>query len=322
MNILFTDYCNYKCEYCFAEESMSCGSKENLSLENFEKIIQYHKENNIREFRIIGGEPTLHPDFIYYLVKLAHDKFFNRIHIFSNVSFDKEILDTILLLSKIKRITLLPNVNEPCKIGDKNYKRTVENLTALVKADSVGSLGINIYDPNMDIEYIFDLADMLKLKNIRWSVSVPNIKIDKNFDVKGYFKTFVPLLKKFFLGAIDRGIKLRLDCNTIPLCIFDDDEYRLLTYANPDIVASPLCNIIIDVKPNLDTIRCFGLSDMKNKQLENYPNMDDLKKSFEEEFFDLTHETLFDECSSCSIYKRNNLRSCSCLAYKLHRLEE
>lgn len=66
-NIAITNYCNLKCSYCFADDMIHEPNK-NMLIEDYIKILKYLVEkNNVTYLGIIGGEPTLHPNFIEIL---------------------------------------------------------------------------------------------------------------------------------------------------------------------------------------------------------------------------------------------------------------
>ena len=68
-NILITNYCNRECSYCFAKDKVNkqnvngVNRNRNLTLENVDLIINFLKQSNHSVFSILGGEPTLHPQF-------------------------------------------------------------------------------------------------------------------------------------------------------------------------------------------------------------------------------------------------------------------
>lgn len=61
MNIMINNYCNLHCPYCFAQQEMTQHVVNNITQENFKKFLDFLKANDIKEVRMIGGEPTLHP---------------------------------------------------------------------------------------------------------------------------------------------------------------------------------------------------------------------------------------------------------------------
>ena len=66
MKIAINNSCNSKCPYCFAG-NMGIDSKSNMTYENFKKILDLMIKNNDNYLVILGGEPTIHPEFRKFL---------------------------------------------------------------------------------------------------------------------------------------------------------------------------------------------------------------------------------------------------------------
>ena len=62
-NIAITKYCNLKCPYCFAETMMTEEDKKNIDLNLLKDILEWLKCTPHERIGLIGGEPTLHPQF-------------------------------------------------------------------------------------------------------------------------------------------------------------------------------------------------------------------------------------------------------------------
>ena len=66
-NIVVSSVCNCKCPYCFAETFLDAAKSHPrdvfISLEDFERRLDFLDRSGIDEIRLIGGEPTLHPQF-------------------------------------------------------------------------------------------------------------------------------------------------------------------------------------------------------------------------------------------------------------------
>ncbi len=65
-NIIFNSYCNRNCIYCFAKKKNE-GSYKQLSLDNLVIICDFLEKSNIKNVTVLGGEPTLHPEFTLFL---------------------------------------------------------------------------------------------------------------------------------------------------------------------------------------------------------------------------------------------------------------
>ena len=72
-NILLTMRCNRSCPYCFARDEMSGSTGDDfMSWENLIYIADFLKKSGQRHVSLLGGEPTLHPecvDFVLYLIQ-------------------------------------------------------------------------------------------------------------------------------------------------------------------------------------------------------------------------------------------------------------
>lgn len=62
IHIMVTNRCNRRCPFCF-DENRKFG--KDITRENYLKILNKAKENNIKEVCILGGEPLLHPDIVW-----------------------------------------------------------------------------------------------------------------------------------------------------------------------------------------------------------------------------------------------------------------
>ena len=62
IHVMVTNRCNRCCPFCF-DENRKFG--KDITKENFIKIMDIAKENNIKEVCILGGEPLLHPDIVW-----------------------------------------------------------------------------------------------------------------------------------------------------------------------------------------------------------------------------------------------------------------
>ncbi|MGL5964749.1 MAG: radical SAM protein, partial [Fusobacteriaceae bacterium] len=226
-NIMINSYCNLKCPYCFAEGEINSCDENNMSLEDFETIISYHKKNNIKVMRIIGGEPTIHPNFEDFLYRILGDDFFEGVHVFSNMTFNDKIRGVILDVASEKRVTMLPNFNDQ-SISKEKFEIIKNNVKIMSKFKIVETIGINIYKPTFDFEPLIEILKETPIKEIRWAITTPNFKVKEGFDVKKHFNSYFETLVKFFTICNENGYNNHQDCNSIPMCSFDDKQLRTL----------------------------------------------------------------------------------------------
>ena len=318
MNIMLNSYCNLKCPYCFADNEINLCDDKTMSEENFDECLDFLINNGIKEVRIIGGEPTIHPYFGYFLNKIIDRNFFKHIHIFSNMNFTEEVRDLLILLSERIEISMLPNFNSEL-INKNNFNNAKDNIKLMVKYGLVNTIGVNLYNPNMNLSYFYDLISELKDNHkidVRWSITVPPHTLDDNFDFKGYFNSFYNLLIDFFTILNTLGIKNHMDCNSIPMCAFTKEQIGELVYRKPDLFSKPTkCNPVIDVNPKLEVFRCFGLSGKYKTTLHKNKSLNQVRNEIIDNTEHLVELKVLNECKYCELYKING-SSCSCIAYR------
>ncbi len=78
IRVLITNTCNANCHYCFKPNSKS----EYISFDNFSKLACFFSEAGVPRIRLMGGEPSIHPDF-NKLTRIAQEKF-SIVTIFTN----------------------------------------------------------------------------------------------------------------------------------------------------------------------------------------------------------------------------------------------
>lgn len=94
-NILLTNIYNRNCIYCFAKQEMkdakNRGRKEELSFKNLKIILDFLERSSEKTVRLMGGEPTLHPQFKEFIDYILSRGF--RVHIFTDGLFPPKITD-------------------------------------------------------------------------------------------------------------------------------------------------------------------------------------------------------------------------------------
>ena len=91
-NVLLTEKCARACPYCFAKEYLKDSKENTLSWENLIYIADLFEASNEKHLSLLGGEPTLHPDFVDFVMYLIQRHF--RVNIFTNGILSNEKLET------------------------------------------------------------------------------------------------------------------------------------------------------------------------------------------------------------------------------------
>ena len=179
MNTALTNVCNFNCPYCFASEIRS-EEKVWITEEQFNEILNFHKVSNQREVRLIGGEPTLHPEFTKLLNRIVNDDYFIGVMLFTNGSFSDEVATALILASHVKHVACLINLNEPQVVGPAMVEKTSKNLSKITRSPMEVTIGVNIYRPDQDVSYAFDTIKMFNVRRaLRISVVAPILEKDR-----------------------------------------------------------------------------------------------------------------------------------------------
>ena len=323
-NIVLLYKCNLHCSYCFANEFVN-KKTDMISFENFLKAYHFIQQTPKERMGLIGGEPTLHPDFARMIEFLnsenKKEKFKIPIQIFTNgIELDK-----YMDLFRKGNYAFLINCNSPENIGETNYKRLRENIRLLEKYYSKKFIiGINLYSNQMNYDYIFDILKDVKKKVLRLSLTVPNDASKKTPSLENAFG----VNKEFLFGLIkkckENNVTPFYDCNTFVTCLVDKEDIKLIKSfpTRFNMLCYSACCPIIDILPDLKAIRCFGLSEYLKVPISDFKDVPELREFFETEI-DYYAKSLptFEQCKGCKSLKSQHCYG-GCLSYKIDKIDK
>ena len=330
MNILINGYCNLHCPYCFADPTMQEHDDcQNMSEEDFKTALKYNKIFGSRQLRIIGGEPTLSPNFIKYVEMGVNDPFFDNILIFSNYTFTKEIAQKLVELSQYKQINLLPNINEFELMIPKYRDVIMWNLDYhSTHLPGFNCIGINVYRPDMDLTLWKNLIlQYPQISSLRYSIAVPSKQVLENdFDFYEYYHSFQRILLELNQFAAEHDMEVHCDCNNVPPCCYDGEAVKELFKGSISSMMSDryVCGYpVVDCAPDLSVIPCFGSgSKLGNHKLTEFETEQELIDCFMNEVKPFDDRYIArKECLNCVRYKRTGV-SCSCRSCHMVDKEE
>ncbi len=307
-NIMITECCNLHCPYCFADEFVNKKSNY-ISSKSFQQALAFIKsaEHFNGRVGIIGGEPTIAPNFSELLQLLIEDNEVTRVPIYTNGL----LIDKYISLLQNKKFDFLINFNSPTDIGYVKYQHIVDNIGLLIKNGKISNLalGINLYHENQDVEYYIRVLKQYGIHHARVAITTPNDK----FTESGFIR--LKRLRKDLLALTSRliyeDIHFIVDCNRPPECIWDDTEQikldfihrKLLNTTQQQNFFNSKCNPVIDILPDLTAIRCFGLSDISKVKISDFPNIDELMQYYRRNIDDaLLLQPTTEHCRDCEAF--------------------
>mgnify|MGYP003249083410 FL=1 len=321
-NIMINGKCNLKCTYCFANNAYL---ESNMTIENVKTAVEFILKRNVERIGIIGGEPTLHPQLREILQYLCDNEDVKEAVLFSNGILLNNYWEEL----QNEKMKVLVNFNASTMMANSLYSRMLENIKA-ASQKYMGieriALGLNIYDSQMDFEYIFKILETTGIKTLRLSVVVPNYSVDESNTSLEKYESMKDITYDIICEALKRGIHPHFDCNLIPKCIFSVDEKKKIIQLGGNrtniITDRTYCSPVIDIMPDLTAVRCLGIGDSERVPIEKFKNIEDLRNYFSYKFDDYSYiMPTSDKCKNC--YERI-VKKCSggCLSYKRARIEK
>ncbi|MFA5879484.1 MAG: radical SAM protein [Candidatus Margulisiibacteriota bacterium] len=306
---IITNYnCNLGCSYCFEQHLWN--KKEVITSEELKDILDFYK-NIDNEVMLLGGEPTLHPQFLKLVAVLkSYPKNIN--YLLTNGIFSPAYQDAIIENFKL----ILININEPSKYSKTNWTILEENLKVLAQ-DTGGvkvQLGVNLYDKNQRLEYLIPFFTGFQLfKELRVAFANPNHCFTNNYVDLAKMKEIAPLFMGLVAMAHFYGFTIKADC-PIPLCVFSSDDLKNVgNYISNFNFAS--CKGAYTFFPGLKVGHCFAsfpdLYDFKS-----FRNIEELEYKILEKESQLDTIASFSECEKCFFWQQKVCKGV-CLAYKI-----
>ena len=331
-NIMLTDACNLKCQYCFANEFVNKDRNE-ISMENFEKAVSFITADGFCDrIGLIGGEPTLHSQFDKILRTLILNPKVHRIVLYTNGVF----LDNYRDLICHPKMALLVNCNSPEEMGITNFERMDANLDYMLNTRLFRekiTMGINLYSPDMDIQYMLQLLQKYDMHHVRISITVPNDASEKNSEAVLYFKKMKQFISESISLFLSNGIIPNYDCNKMPACVLPPvDPCKVETGNNTEIIkhlkmsnithTEVQCHPVVDIRQDLTAVRCFGLSEWTKQNIQDYRSLKELINYYMRTIDSYMYNTVSGRtCADCRLRK---VQECSggCLAFKIDAINK
>lgn len=288
---------------------MGSPKRQNISLENVDYIVKFLKTSGHHVFSVLGGEPTLHPQFMEICDRALENGMMVRV--FSNGLMKREIQKYIFR----RNIRLILNVNAPedtPKAHLKALNQVYENIGPNICP------GYNIYKAEFDFSFIFELIEKHHMqREIRLGISQPIVDSDNAYVAPVQYRTIGKKLVKLARIADDRNIRLNFDCGFV-LCMFNKVDVGHLIYANTDVRF--VCGPTIDIDPELNVWACFPLSSIKNRNLREFADLKELVAYYDKVHSCYAQTGLLDRCGKCTFLKRKQCTG-GCVSHKMKGLQ-
>ena len=196
VRILLTEDCNANCSNCLNQSFRAKDKYINVS--KFSKLCKYFQENDVLGVKIMGGEPTIHPEF-EQLINIAQENF-KRVSVFTNAITD--------------RITIFHPREEDGISYNFRFRKHISKEKLLLQYPGYRALEILVDDKTCPNQILEESLSFLKYYYNRVSVM---LTLDCTNGIFKKRSQTLPILEKIYLSLISEGITVGLD-HAIPVC--------------------------------------------------------------------------------------------------------
>jgi len=318
LNVMTTSICNLRCAYCFAAGAMRKSGNKVMGSADFHRAVDYHARWELQTFKFVGGEPTLHPEFVEQLEVLSRADRIRKVFVYTNLSCEDTALRALMALSAAKEVELLVNVNPREDIGETLFQKVVSNLEFLKLERVLGrsrvgfAIGVNVYRPNFDCLYALDLCRRLQC-NLRFSYVTP-LEFS-GIALREYFEVAAAFAVNLVECASANKVLAYVDCNYVPVCCYSEEQYRTVrTKANFD---KTFCDLPtpLSITPDQTVAPCFVVEELGTLAMDLDVPPAEMARAMTRQLVSGTAPDLFAECRRCPL-KRFQGAACGCPGFR------
>lgn len=306
-NLVLTSRCNRDCAYCFADKTPAVAD---MTLAAAERILDLALASGLQQVRLLGGEPTLHPDFGAILNAGVRRGL--EVLVFSNGLLPPAALEAIQRTPPSQCRVML-NLNLGGADAAAHRAQSAHTAAALGPRAFVG---VNLHSPGLPLLEAAQFAKTHGLARvIRVGMAHPRLDRRNLFLQPRHYRGVGAELEAFLKAIHPDGFSLSLDCGFVP-CMFSH-EFLELAGVTPRALGRR-CGPIPDVQPDLSAIHCFALSEMDQLPLGGGQRLQEVRELLEVRAGAWRTLGVFRECTACALRRQGDCLG-GCLATALLR---
>ena len=315
-NLLISRVCNGECAYCFAVEYLHEAASDQagrfISLDAFEQRLDWLESSAIRQVRLLGGEPTLHPQFPALLARVTARQ--KPLLLFTHGWMPEQALQALEALpAEACRVIVNLNARLPGGNADENEAR---RRRVLERLGGRAQPGYNISQRKLHLEALIPLIlETGCRKAIRLGLAQPTLGGTNAHLLPKHYRQVGAQIASFAEAAAEAGIVLEFDCGFVR-CMFSESELETLHAAHADV--GWRCNPVLDVDLDGRVFHCFPLAERFSAHLGEGRDAASLRAELETATRPYRQAGVFSECSSC-LHKQQGICTGGCLASTIRR---
>lgn len=280
-----------------------------MPLNIFQSALDFVMRSNIGQVRILGGEPTLHPQIIHFLEMAQQTG--RPIRLFSNGLMPEAVLEYLSALPE-DIITVILNIThwtDELPEAKSGLEKTLSALNRNVMP------GLNIYHKSARLNFLLNLIRDFNLKKqVRLGLAHPCIDYKNTCLLPKHYSLIGQRIADFARVARSESVKINLDCGFVP-CMFNGEH---LSELGLDPKPGTHCEPIPDILPDGSIVACYPLGRLINLPLTATLTADAVRAHFQKTLSKFQAVGIFKWCALCD-YKRTGACTGGCTAQKLMR---
>ncbi len=291
-NLSITSECNLDCSYCFSRSVYrEDASAADMPFDRFENMLDILIRSGQDQVRLLGGEPTLHPDFPVFAERVISRGL--RLLVFSNGSIPERSLQA---LEKIPSSSLNVMVNIAATL-QREGEIPPRQRDVLKRLRCRASLAYTICNPAPPLLCLLDLIGEHELdKSVCLGLAHSCVSGDNRFLDPGRYPRVGEQIVLFALRAREAGVALNFDCGFVP-CMFPEESREVLGEAVEEL--GTRCGPIPDILPDGDAIACYPLAAMGRVTVSPRATTASLRSAFTEMLEPYRKIGIYRKCSVC-----------------------
>lgn len=299
-NLLLTTSCVRSCPYCFAKREMDIADPKNrLSWENLIYVADFFQTSDTNHISLLGGEPTLHPEFVDMVLYLLARNF--HVTVFTSGVMNAARLEAVqtYLRDKGQWLSFVCNLNEPEQTPapiqeTESIHRFLEAMGHLVTP------GYNIYRTDFKLEFVFDLVTKYGLKrHLRLGLAQPIPGVTNSYIQPEEVGTIIDRLYSYAPQFNTLRIDPGFDCG-FPLCQVSNEQIGWLYRLCGNRISFG-CGMPLDISTDLSIYNCFPLSNYHRRSLFEFDNLQQIIEFYKKVKNEIHAEMpgIYAECDGC-----------------------
>ena len=319
-NLVISNVCNLSCGYCFPRDFLEGQERKRgenfITLEDFDKRLDFLERSGIEDVRLIGGEPGLHPDFPALIERAVRR--LPKLVVFSNGVLGEPALRALEGLPP-ERLTVLINLSAAGRSGKLSAKEQAQRGILLQRlgrrAIAAGTISSVDFDFNSFFPLILENGCQ---KSLRLGIAQPAQAGQNAFLHPRQYPAVGKRIALFSMRAAQAGIRVEFDCGFVR-CMFSKPDLEILAEAKA--YTEYRCSPVLDIDLKGQISHCFPLAGRFTADFTPEAKAKELREEFSRRTRAYRMAGIYKECSTCA-YKAQEQCTGGCLAATLRRFRE